>query len=76
MKALEDDIAAWIDTWNENPRPFTWTKTADEILNSLADYLTKIGTGNQKTEENQPSEFLAQHTSAGSGNVCPVDDGA
>ncbi|MFF5011612.1 IS630 family transposase [Streptomyces phaeochromogenes] len=52
VKALEDDIAAWIDTWNENPRPFTWTKTADEILNSLADYLTKVGTDNHKTEEN------------------------
>ncbi|WP_405580318.1 IS630 family transposase [Streptomyces sp. NBC_01092] len=52
VKALEDDITAWIDTWNENPRPFTWTKTADEILHSLADYLTKVGTGSQKTEHN------------------------
>ncbi|MET8291176.1 IS630 family transposase [Streptomyces sp. NPDC005132] len=52
VKALEDDIAAWIDTWNENPRPFTWTKTADEILNSLADYLTKVGIDNQKTGKN------------------------
>ncbi|MDQ1042627.1 transposase [Streptomyces sp. V4I2] len=52
VKALEDDITAWIDTWNENPRPFTWTKTADEILNSLADYLTKVGTTGQKTEQN------------------------
>jgi transposase len=42
IKALEDDIKAWIDTWNNNPRPFTWTKTADEILKSLADYLAKI----------------------------------
>ncbi|MGW2564609.1 IS630 family transposase [Streptomyces sp. NPDC001514] len=42
IKALEADIKNWIATWNENPRPFTWTKTADEILNSLADYLTKI----------------------------------
>jgi transposase len=42
VQALEQDIRAWIDTWNENPRPFTWTKTADEILNSLADHLTKI----------------------------------
>ncbi|KOG13309.1 endonuclease DDE [Streptomyces viridochromogenes] len=50
VKALEDDITAWIDTWNKNPRPFTWTKTADEILNSLADYLTKVGTDSQKTE--------------------------
>ncbi|MGW7674704.1 IS630 family transposase [Streptomyces sp. NPDC054775] len=40
VKALEQDITAWIDTWNENPRPFTWTKTADEILN-YSDYLTK-----------------------------------
>ncbi len=42
VKALEADIKAWIDTWNENPRPFRWTKTADEILKSLADYLTRI----------------------------------
>lgn len=42
IKALEADIRAWIHGWNENPRPFTWTKTADEILKSLADYLTKI----------------------------------
>ena len=39
---LEDDIRQWIDTWNDNPRPFTWTKTADEILNSLAKYLARI----------------------------------
>ncbi|MDO0910957.1 IS630 family transposase [Streptomyces sp. DT2A-34] len=50
VRALESDIKAWIDTWNDNPRPFTWTKTADEILKSLADYLTKI---NPPTTENQ-----------------------
>jgi transposase len=44
VQALENDIKAWIATWNDNPRPFTWTKTADEILSSLADYLAKIGT--------------------------------
>jgi transposase len=43
VQALENDIRDWITTWNENPRPFTWTKTADEILNSLADYLAKVG---------------------------------
>ena len=43
VRALEDDIKAWIGTWNQDPRPFTWTKTADEILNSLADYLAKVG---------------------------------
>jgi transposase len=48
VQALERDIRAWIETWNENPRPFTWTKTADEILNSLADYLAKITQPNTK----------------------------
>jgi hypothetical protein len=43
VQALENDIREWIATWNANPRPFTWTKTADEILNSLADYLAKLG---------------------------------
>ena len=42
VQALENDIQAWIDTWNDNPRPFTWTKTPDQILSSLADYLGKI----------------------------------
>ena len=42
VQALENDIQDWIRTWNANPRPFTWVKTADDILNSLADYLAKI----------------------------------
>jgi transposase len=45
VQALENDIRDWIATWNGNPRPFTWTKTADEILSSLADYLARLGTG-------------------------------
>jgi hypothetical protein len=42
VQALEADIRAWIETWNQNPRPFTWKKTADEILDSLAKYLARI----------------------------------
>jgi transposase len=42
VQALEADIRNWIKTWNENPRPFKWTKTADEILNSLAKYIARI----------------------------------
>jgi transposase len=42
VQALEADIRDWIEQWNENPRPFAWTRTADEILNSLAEYLSKI----------------------------------
>jgi transposase len=39
---LNADIRAWIDTWNEQPRPYVWVKTADQILNSIARYCTRI----------------------------------
>jgi transposase len=42
VHALEADIRAWIETWNQDPRPFVWTKTAEEILNSLARYCQRI----------------------------------
>jgi transposase len=42
VAALNADIRAWIDTWNDNPRPFVWTKTADQILESIARYCTRI----------------------------------
>jgi transposase len=42
VQALEADIRAWIQNWNQNPRPFTWTKTAEQILDSLAKYIAKI----------------------------------
>ena len=42
IKALEDDVNAWIAAWNDDPKPFVWTKTADEILASLARYCTRI----------------------------------
>lgn len=42
VQALEADIRAWVENWNQNPRPFTWTKTADEILDSLARYIARI----------------------------------
>ena len=45
VQALEADIRDWIEHWNENPQPFAWTKTAEEILNSLAEYLSKISGG-------------------------------
>ena len=42
VNELEADIKAWIDAWNEDPKPFVWTKTADEILENLARYLQRI----------------------------------
>jgi transposase len=42
IQALEKDIRDWIKAWNDNPRPFNWTKTADEIFQRLASYLQRI----------------------------------
>jgi transposase len=42
VRALNADIRAWIDGWNENPRPYVWTKTADEILDSISRYCQRI----------------------------------
>ena len=42
VRALNADIRAWIDTWNQDPQPFIWTKTADQILESVARYCTRI----------------------------------
>jgi transposase len=39
---LEQSIRQWVATWNQNPRPFVWHKTADEILESLAAYCQRI----------------------------------
>jgi len=42
VQALEADIRKWIDGWNENPKPFIWTKSAEQILESLGRLLTRI----------------------------------
>ena len=42
VQALEKDIRAWLADWNEQPRPYVWTKTADEILAALAAYCKRI----------------------------------
>jgi transposase len=42
VRALNADIRDWIETWNENPRPYVWTKTSDQILDSISRYCTRI----------------------------------
>ncbi|MDX3106006.1 hypothetical protein [Nonomuraea angiospora] len=42
VHALEEDIRAWIASWNEDPKPFVWTKTAEEILDALTAYCRRI----------------------------------
>jgi transposase len=45
VQALENDVRAWIEQWNADPRPFAWNKTAEEILDSLAKYIARISGG-------------------------------
>jgi transposase len=42
VRELNADIRGWIEHWNENPRPYVWTKTADQILDSLTRYCQRI----------------------------------
>lgn len=42
VAALDKDVKNWIENWNDDPKPFVWKKTAEEILESLAKYMTKI----------------------------------
>ena len=42
VKELVASIRTWITNWNDDPKPFVWHKTADEILESLASYCQRI----------------------------------
>ena len=42
LAALEKDVHTWITNWNQDPKPFIWRKTAEEILNSLHKYISRI----------------------------------
>jgi transposase len=45
VQALEKDIRTWVKAWNENPKPFIWTKTAEQILDSLGRLLKRTNGG-------------------------------
>ena len=44
--ALED----WIKTWNDTARPFKWTKTADQIIDRICRYCSRISGPAHKEE--------------------------
>ncbi len=41
VRKLEADIRAFIDRHNQNPRPFKWTKSADQTLASVKRFCHK-----------------------------------
>ena len=50
IKQLEVDIHSFIERHNENPKPYRWTKSADEILASVKRFC-------QKSEQTLCNEF-------------------
>ena len=42
VRELVGSIRTWITNWNDDPKPFVWHKTADEILDNLAAYCQRI----------------------------------
>ncbi|MBV9869792.1 MAG: IS630 family transposase, partial [Frankiaceae bacterium] len=42
VRDLNADIRSWIENWNDNPRPYVWSKTADQILESISKYCSRI----------------------------------
>ncbi|HME78756.1 MAG TPA: IS630 family transposase [Mycobacterium sp.] len=45
VQALERDIRAWAAAWNEDPKPFVWTKTAEQILRAIERLMKRINGG-------------------------------
>jgi transposase len=66
-KELVGAIRSWITTWNDNPRPFVWRKTADEILDSVAAYCERISDSGHW----ERADFLAisSRSSRGTGRI-------
>jgi transposase len=42
VRDLVASIRTWIANWNDDPKPFVWHKSADEILDSVAAYCQRI----------------------------------
>jgi transposase len=42
VRDLVASIRTWITNWNDDPKPYVWHKTADQILDSLATYCQRI----------------------------------
>jgi benzoyl-CoA reductase/2-hydroxyglutaryl-CoA dehydratase subunit BcrC/BadD/HgdB len=41
-RELEEEIRRYIEVTNHHPKPFVWTKTADEILASVGRFCKRI----------------------------------
>jgi hypothetical protein len=49
VKELAASITHWGGTWNDEPRPYVWRKTADETFESLTFYCQRISDQDART---------------------------
>jgi hypothetical protein len=81
VRQLNTDIRTWIHTWNDNPRNCVWTKTADQILESIgttANELTTHDTSSASTSVSPmpPARHFAHWgMSSGPSFILPKLDG-
>ena len=58
---LTSAMERWVADWNDNPLPFFWHKTADQIFDDLAGYLIRIpDSGHKPTSAFQTRRPLNQ----------------
>jgi tetratricopeptide (TPR) repeat protein len=66
QQALEKDVRAFRDSHNGDPKPFIWTKTADQILDNLKRYVAKVGAASGgEGQALQAAEPMRRTNSAG-----------
>jgi transposase len=58
VSQLERAIAEFLDAHNAHPKPFTWTKSADQILASIARFA-------QRTADTQATQLMSRTTVTG-----------
>jgi len=58
VRDLETAIRDFINAHHDNPKPFVWTKTADEILASIARFA-------QRTADTQAAAIISRITGSG-----------
>src|ERR1035437_8791959 len=70
IQALDTDIRSWVAEWNENPKPFIWTKSAEEILAKLGRLLQRInGAGHSQDARIQRQSDRPQSLAPSRGGV-------
>jgi hypothetical protein len=58
VSELERAISEFLDAHNAHPKPFTWTKSADQILASITRFA-------QRTADTQTAQLISRTTVTG-----------